>query len=54
MLLLVQLTLLQKNFEGGTLAPLAPPRSAPVGAISKESFDFGDRRSAMRGSGGAP
>ena len=30
MLLQVQLTLLQKNFEGGALAPLAPPpRSAP-------------------------
>ena len=32
MLLQVQLTLLQKNFEGGALAPLAPPppRSAPA------------------------
>ena len=35
MLLQVQLTLLQKNFEGGALAPLAPPpRSAPGGAYS--------------------
>ena len=29
MLLQVQLTLLQKNFEGRALAPLAPSRSAP-------------------------
>ena len=30
MLLQVPLTLLQKNFEGGALAPLAPPLDPPL------------------------
>ena len=37
MLLQVQLTLLQKNFEGGALAPLAPPLDPPLAVIGGET-----------------
>ena len=38
MLLQVQLTLLQKIFEGGALAPLAPPLDPPLSGANLCSY----------------
>ena len=48
MLLQVQLTLLQKNFEGGALAPLAPPLDPPLQIATYVIILYNRKRVAIK------